>query len=621
MTRRQKKTLIRIIIAAILLVFGLILPLHEHLKLAILLASYAVVGYDILMKAILGIISLQPFDENFLMAVASLGALFIAEPLEAVAVMWLYQVGELFQSVAVGKSRRSIAALMDIRPDYANVETPDGIETLDPSEVQVGAITVVLPGEKIPIDGVVIEGSSSLNTAALTGESLPRDVSVGDEISGGCVNISGVLRVRTLRPFGESTAARILDLIENAASKKSRSEQFISRFARIYTPAVCISALLLAVAPPLLLWALGNPLSFTEWVYRALTFLVISCPCALVISVPLTFFAGLGSASRAGVLIKGSNYMETLARVRTVAFDKTGTVTEGVFEVAGIHHSSDPERLLRAAALAESYSNHPISASLVSAYKSLTGEEPDISRVSDIREHPGKGITARVDGAEVAVGNSRLMSELGISHRECTHVGTVVHVASSGDYEGHVLISDRVKSGAKAAIQSLRSAGVRETVMLTGDKRETAEAVGRELGIDKIHAELLPDGKVEAVEALLTELEGTDGKLAFVGDGINDAPVLSRADVGISMGSLGSDAAIEASDVVIMDDDPARIASAIRISRKTLSIVRQNIAFALGVKLLCLVLGALGFANMWLAIFADVGTMVLAVLNALRALH
>ncbi len=620
MTRKQKKVLARIIVSATILAASFFVPDIFYLPTAVLTVAYLTVGYDILIKAFSGIVALRPFDENFLMALASVGAFFISEPLEAVAVMWLYQVGELFQSVAVGKSRRSIAELMDIRPDYANLETEEGTVTVDPDEVPVGAVTVVLPGEKIPIDGRIIEGRSSLNTSALTGESLPRDVETGEEVSGGCINISGALRIRTTRPFGESTAARILDLIENASSKKSKSEQFISRFARIYTPVVCLAALLLATVPPLILFALGNPLSFSDWIYRALTFLVISCPCALVISVPLTFFAGLGRASGEGILIKGSNYIETVANIGSVAFDKTGTVTEGVFEVTGIYHSSDPERMLYLAAHAEIYSKHPISTGLLNAFEKNTGHLPRPERVSDAQDLPGRGITATVDGVSVAVGNVRLMKELGITYRECEHVGTALHVAANGSYMGYIVIADKPKWEARWAVKALRRIGIGNIVILTGDRGDVAEEVGRYLTVNRVYPELLPSGKVGIVESMLSELSGSGKTLAFVGDGINDAPVLTRADVGISMGALGSDAAIEASDVVIMDDDVRKVVTAIEISRKVVSIVRQNIAFALTVKFICLGLGAFGIANMWIAIFADVGTMVIAVLNSLRAM-
>ena len=618
MTKKQKKMLWRIVISAALLALLFLLPLEGWARFALFLLPYGVIGYDILLKAFKGIVSGQPFDENFLMAVATLGAIALGEYPEGVAVMLFYQIGELFQSYAVGKSRRSISALMDIRPDSANLLGEDGeIRTVDPDEVPLGAVIVVRPGEKVPIDGTVVKGESSLDTAALTGESIPREAHEGSEVISGCINLSGLLEIRTTREFGESTVSRILDLVENATSRKSKSENFISRFARVYTPAVCFGALALALLPPLLSLLLGREAQFSVWLYRALTFLVISCPCALVISIPLSFFAGIGGASAQGVLIKGSNFMETLSEVRTVVLDKTGTLTQGNFEVSGVHHSAiEDKKLIELAAHAETYSTHPISRSLVRAY----GSEPDASRVSEVREISGKGVRARVDGREIAVGNARLMEELGCEAIDCHSVGTVVHVAIDGAYAGHILISDLVKEGAKEAVEAMRRTGVRRIVMLTGDIRAVGENVARRLGLDEVKSELLPDDKVDALEELLKETQPGE-KLAFVGDGINDAPVLSRADVGIAMGALGSDAAIEAADVVLMDDDPAKIAKAIRISRKCLRIVKENTWFAIGVKLLCLVLGALGLAGMWAAIFADVGVMVLAVLNALRALN
>ena len=622
MTKKQKKMLYRILIAAVLFLAAKFIPMPMLVSTTLYFAAYVTIGYDILRKAWKGICNHQVFDENFLMAVATIGAIALAvyeksgDYAEAVAVMLFYQIGELFQSCAVGKSRRSIASLMDIRPDYANIERDGKLEQVDPDEVAVGSVIVVQPGEKVPLDGVVIEGASTLNTAALTGESLPRDVMTGDEIVSGCINMTGVLKVRTTKAFGESTVSKILELVENSSSHKSRSENFISRFARVYTPAVCYGALALAVLPPLFNLISGSPAAWGVWVYRALTFLVISCPCALVISIPLSFFAGLGGASREGILIKGSNYLETLSKTKTVVFDKTGTLTQGVFEVTGVHHSPMEERkLLAYAALAECASSHPISKSLQKA----CGGELDRSRVTDIEERSGRGVIATVDGHSVAAGNSRLMEELGISWQECRSVGTIVHMAVDGAYAGHIVISDVVKPGAREAIAALRRAGVRKTVMLTGDMQKVAAKVAEELGVDDFRAELLPGDKVSEVERLLGE-KGKDDCLAFVGDGINDAPVLSRADIGIAMGAMGSDAAIEAADVVLMDDDPMKIAKGIQISRKCLRIVYENIAFALGIKALCLVLGALGLANMWAAIFADVGVMVLAVLNAIRAL-
>lgn len=619
MNKKQKKMLLRIIAAAALLICFSLLPVEGWLRFVLFMIPYGVIGYDILVKAVKGILNRQVFDENFLMAVATVGAIILGEYSEGVAVMLFYQIGELFQSYAVGKSRRNISELMDIRPDYANVEREDGsVERTDPDEVEIGSMIVVGPGEKVPIDGVIAEGKSSLNTSALTGESLPREAAEGDEVISGCINMSGVLKIRTTKEFGESTVSKILDLVENASSKKSRSEQFISRFAKVYTPAVCYSALALAVLPPIVrMLFFGMPPAWGDWVMRALTFLVISCPCALVISIPLSFFAGIGGAGNAGVLVKGSNYLEALARTKYVVFDKTGTMTQGVFEVSGVHHSPmDAEKLLEYAALAEYHSSHPISKSLKAAY----GKALDPARVTEVEEIGGNGVTAKVDGIPVAAGNTRLMDRLGIECMECRSAGTVVHMAVDGKYAGHILISDRVKPHAKEAILALKKCGVKKTVMLTGDRRQTAYQVAEELGIDEVHSELLPGDKVEKVEALL-EQKGEKEILAFVGDGINDAPVLSRADIGIAMGALGSDAAIEAADVVLMDDDPLKIAKAIRIARKCMRIVYENIYFAIGIKLLCLLLGALGIANMWLAIFADVGVMVIAVLNAIRALY
>ena len=623
MTKKQKKMLYRILAAAVLFLAAKLLPLPALVSAALYLAAYLTVGHDILRKAWKGICNRQVFDENFLMAVATVGAIALAlyeksgDYSEAVAVMLFYQIGELFQSYAVGKSRRSITALMDIRPDYANIERDGTLEQVDPDEVAVGTVITVQPGEKVPIDGVVESGASTLNTAALTGESLPRDVCAGDEIISGCINMTGVLKVRTTKAFGESTVSKILELMENSSSHKSRSESFISRFAKVYTPAVCCSALALTLLPPLVLTLTGADAGWGVWVYRALTFLVISCPCALVISIPLSFFAGLGGAGKEGVLIKGSNYLEALSQTRTVVFDKTGTLTQGVFEVSAVHHSPmAQEKLLEYAALAECASSHPISKSLQKA----CGGTLDRSRVADIQEHSGRGVTAVVDGVPVAAGNGKLMEELGIAWHECHSIGTIVHLAVNGEYAGHIVISDLEKPHARDAIAALRAAGVTKTVMLTGDIQKVADYVARDLGVDEVHAGLLPADKVARVEELLAaEPEGA--KLAFVGDGINDAPVLSRADIGIAMGAMGSDAAIEAADVVLMDDDPMKIAKAIKISRKCLRIVRENIVFSLGVKLLCLLLVALGYANMWMGIFADVGVMVLAVLNAIRALR
>ena len=623
MTKKQKKMLYRILSAAALFLAARLLPLPAIVSAVLYLAAYLTVGYDILRKAWRGIRNRQIFDENFLMAVATIGAIALAlyeksgDYSEAVAVMLFYQIGELFQSCAVGRSRRSITALMDIRPDYANIERDGKLEQVDPDEVAVGTLIIVQPGEKVPIDGVVEEGESTLNTAALTGESLPRDVKSGDEIISGCINMTGVLKVRTTKVFGESTVSKILELMENSGSHKSRSESFISRFARVYTPAVCYSALALAVLPPLALTLSGADANWGTWLYRALTFLVISCPCALVISIPLSFFAGLGGAGKEGILIKGSNYLEALSQTKTVVFDKTGTLTQGVFEVSAVHHSPmAQEKLLEYAALAECASSHPISKSLQKA----CGGALDRSRVTDIQEHSGRGVTAVVDGVAVAAGNGKLMDELGVAWQACRSVGTIVHLAVNGEYAGHIVISDMEKPHARAAITALRAAGVTKTVMLTGDIQKVAEVVARDLGVDEVHAELLPADKVTQVEALLDN-EPQGAKLAFVGDGINDAPVLSRADIGIAMGAMGSDAAIEAADVVLMDDDPMKLAKAIKISRKCLRIVRENIVFSLGVKLLCLLLVALGVANMWMGIFADVGVMVLAVLNAIRALR
>ena len=636
MTKKQKKMLTRILVAALMLIGlkliptavfsqldGLLFPgAGRWLRLALYLVDYAVIGYDILRKALKGIIKGRVFDENFLMAIATVGALALAiyengDYAEAIAVMLFYQIGELFESYAVGKSRRNISQLMDIRPDYANIEQEGRLIQVDPEELPVGTVIVVQPGEKVPIDGVVTEGSSALDTSALTGESLPREVQPGDEIISGCVNLSGLLHIRTTKEFGQSTVSKILELVENASSRKSRSEDFISRFARVYTPAVCGAALALFLLPPIIrLLFLGLEAQWGQWLYRALTFLVISCPCALVISIPLSFFAGIGGASRAGILVKGSNYLEALSKTRCVVFDKTGTLTEGVFEVEGIHHSSmENEKLIEYAALAESASSHPISRSLQRSY----GKEIDRSRVTEIQEISGQGVTAMVDGTPVAAGNDKLMRRLGIDYVPCRSVGTIIHVAIDGVYAGHIVISDLIKAHAKAAISALKEAGVERTVMLTGDASAVAEHVAQKLGIDQVYSQLLPADKVAKVEQLLAERKGR-GKLAFVGDGVNDAPVLSRADIGIAMGALGSDAAIEAADVVLMDDDPLKIAKAIKISRKCLRIVYENIVFAIGIKLICLALGALGLANMWLAIFADVGVMVIAVLNAIRCL-
>ena len=623
MTKKQKKMLLRIIIAAVMLAALYFLPVTGWLRLGLYLVTYLVIGYDILKKAGQGIANGRVFDENFLMAVATVGAFALAiyeksgDYNEAIAVMLFYQVGELFQSYAVGKSRKNISALMDIRPDYANIEQDGKLVQVDPDEVAVGTVIVVQPGEKAPIDGVVVEGSSTLNTSALTGESLPRDVHEGDEIISGCINMTGVLKIRTTKAFGESTVSRILELVENSSSRKSRSEDFIAKFARIYTPVVCYSALALAVLPPVIRLVGGMDGQWEQWIYRALTFLVTSCPCALVVSIPLSFFAGIGGTSHEGILIKGSNYLETLSQVRTVVFDKTGTLTRGVFEVTAVHHSDmDEQKLLEYAALAECASSHPISKSLQRAY----GKAIDRSRVTDIQELSGHGVTAVVDGHPVAAGNSKLMEQLGIPYHDCHSVGTIIHMAVDGQYAGHIVISDVVKPHAKEAIEALHKAGVEKTVMLTGDAKKAADAVAAELGVDEVHSELLPGDKVDKVESLLAQQSGK-AKLAFVGDGVNDAPVLGRADIGIAMGAMGSDAAIEAADIVLMDDEPLQIAKAIRISRKCIGIVYENIVFALAVKFACLVLVAIGLADMWAAIFADVGVMVLAVLNAIRALR
>lgn len=620
MNKKQKKVLIRIIVAAVLMIALSVIPVVPSkgvIRFVLFMIPYLVIGYDILRKAFKGILNRQVFDENFLMAVATVGAILLGDYVEGTAVMLFYQIGELFQSYAVGKSRRNISELMDIRPDYANIEVDGEITQVDPDEVEIGTVIVVQPGEKVPIDGVVEQGKASLNTNALTGESKPREVQEGDEVISGCINMTGLLHIRTTKEFGESTVSKILDLVENSSSKKSRSENFITKFAKYYTPAVCYGALALAVLPPLVrMFAMGLDPSFGDWIYRALTFLVISCPCALVISIPLSFFAGLGGASHEGVLVKGSNYLETLAGVKCVVFDKTGTMTQGVFEVIGVHHSKlEEQKLLEYAAHAECHSTHPISKSLCKAYQGKI----DQSRVTDVEEIGGNGIIAVVDGKKIAVGNSKLMRKIGVACQECHKVGTVVHVAIDGEYSGHILIADVLKPNAKKAIEALHRAGIAHTVMLTGDDSRVAAQIAEELRISEVHSELLPGDKVTQVEALLAK-QPAKSKLAFVGDGINDAPVLSRADIGIAMGALGSDAAIEAADVVLMDDDPLKISKAIRIARKCIGIVYENIYFAIGIKLLCLLLGAIGIANMWFAIFADVGVMVLAVLNAIRAL-
>ena len=616
MNKKQKKMLIRIIIAAVLIVVFSLLPAEGYLRFVLFMIPYLVIGYDILKKAFKGILNKQVFDENFLMAVATVGAILLGDYSEGVAVMLFYQIGELFQSYAVGKSRRNISELMDIRPDYANIEKDGTLEQVDPDEVEIGTIIVVQPGEKVPIDGVIIEGISTLNTSALTGESLPRDAKAGDEVISGCINMTGLLKIRTTKEFGESTVSKILELVENSSSRKSKSENFISKFAKYYTPAVCYGALALAFIPPIVLLIMGKSAMWGDWIYRALTFLVISCPCALVISIPLSFFAGIGGASNQGILVKGSNYLETLAQTKYVVFDKTGTMTQGVFEVSGIHHNEMPdEKLLEYAALAECSSSHPISKSLQKAY----GKPIDRNRVTDIEEISGNGVIAKVDGISVAAGNTKLMNRLGIAYQDCHHVGTVVHMAIDGKYAGHILISDIIKPHAKEAIAELKKAGISKTVMLTGDSKRVADQIAEELGIQEVYSELLPADKVSRVEELLNQKSEKD-KLAFVGDGINDAPVLSRADIGIAMGALGSDAAIEAADIVLMDDDPLKISKAIKIARKCIRIVYENIYFAIGIKILCLILGALGIANMWVAIFADVGVMILAVLNAIRTL-
>ena len=609
MNKKQKKMLIRIIVAAVLIVLFSKLPIDGYVRFGLFMIPYLVIGYDILQKAFKGIRNKQVFDENFLMAVATVGAILLGDYSEGVAVMLFYQIGELFQSYAVGKSRRNISELMDIRPDYANIEVDGKLEQVDPDEVEIGT-------EKVPIDGVIIDGVSILNTSALTGESLPRDAKAGDEVISGCINMTGVLKIRTIREFGESTVSKILELVENSSSRKSKSENFISKFAKYYTPVVCYGALALAFIPPIVLLIMGKPAMWGDWIYRALTFLVISCPCALVISIPLSFFAGIGGASNQGVLVKGSNYLETLAQTSYVVFDKTGTMTQGVFEVSGVHHNEiSDEKLLEYAALAECSSSHPISKSLQKAY----GKPIDRNRVTDIEEISGNGVTAKVDGISVAAGNAKLMKRLGISYQECHHVGTVIHMAVDGKYEGHILISDILKPHAKEAIAELKKAGIKKTVMLTGDSKRVADQVAKELGIGEVYSELLPADKVSKVEELLHQKSEKE-KLAFVGDGINDAPVLSRADIGIAMGALGSDAAIEAADIVLMDDDPLKISKAIKIARKCIHIVYENIYFAIGIKILCLILGALGIANMWMAIFADVGVMIIAVLNAIRTL-
>ena len=622
MNKKQKKMLVRILVSGVLMVILHFLPIQGLVRFLLYMIPYLIIGYDILRKAFKGILNRQPIDESLLMTIATLGAIVIAvfdsgDYTEAIAVMLFYQVGEWFQSYAVGKSRRNISELMDIRPDYANVEQDGKLVQVEPDEVEIGTVIVVQPGEKVPIDGIILEGTSTLNTSALTGESLPREAKAGDEIISGCINMSGLLKIQTTREFGESTVSKILDLVENASSRKSKPEDFITKFARVYTPAVVYSAIALALLPPLVrMGILGLAADWGAWIYRALTFLVISCPCALVISIPLSFFAGIGGASKEGVLVKGSNYLEALSRTKTIVFDKTGTLTQGVFQVSGIHHSQmKEEKLLEYAALAESASSHPISKSLQKAY----GKELDRSRVTDIQEISGQGVTAKVDGTEVAAGNIKLMERLGISYEDCHQVGTIIHMAVNGAYAGHILISDVEKPKAKEAVTALKKAGIQKTVMLTGDSKKVAAQVAERLGIDEVYSELLPQGKVEKMEELLAHRQEKD-VIAFVGDGINDAPVLSRADIGIAMGAMGSDAAIEAADVVLMDDEPLKIAKAIKISRKCLSIVYENIWFAIGIKVICLILGALGIANMWAAIFADVGVMILAVLNAIRAL-
>ena len=616
MNKKQKKMLVRIIISFVLVVVFSQLPVEGYPRFGLFMIPYLIIGYDILKKAFKGIRNKQVFDENFLMAVATIGAILLGDYTEGTAVMLFYQIGELFQSYAVGRSRRNISELMDIRPDYANVENNGELEQVDPDEVAIGTIIIVQPGEKVPIDGVITEGTSTLNTSALTGESLPRSAKVGDEVISGCINMTGLLKIRTTKEFGESTVSKILELVENSSSRKSKSENFISKFAKYYTPAVCYGALALALLPPIVLLLMGKPAMWGDWIYRALTFLVISCPCALVISIPLSFFAGIGGASNQGVLVKGSNYLETLAQTKYVVFDKTGTMTQGVFEVSGIHHNEmSDEKLLEYAALAECSSSHPISKSLQKAY----GKPVDRNRVTDIEEISGNGVIAKVEGVSVAVGNAKLMKKLGIAYQECHHVGTVVHMAVDGRYAGHILISDIIKPHAKEAIAELKKAGISRTVMLTGDSKRVADQVATELGIDEVYSELLPADKVTKVEKLLDKKTAKE-KLAFVGDGINDAPVLSRADIGIAMGALGSDAAIEAADIVLMDDDPLKISKAIKIARKCIRIVYENIYFAIGIKVLCLILGAIGIANMWMAIFADVGVMIIAVLNAIRAL-
>ena len=618
MSKKQKKVLMRIICSTIFIIILSLLPIEGYVRFGLFMVPYLIIGYDILKKAIKGILKRQVFDENFLMAVATVGAIILGDYTEGVAVMLFYQIGELFQSYAVGKSRRNISELMDIRPDYANVEVDGKLEKIDPDEVKMGSMIVVKPGEKVPIDGVIVDGNATLNTSALTGESMPREVTLGDEVISGCINMNGVLKIQTTKEFGESTVSKILDLVENASSKKSKSENFITKFARIYTPFVCYAALALAVLPPLFsMLILKADANWQVWVYRALTFLVISCPCALVISIPLSFFAGIGGASKKGILVKGSNYLEILADTKYVVFDKTGTMTQGVFEVSGIHHNHmADEKLLEYAALAESYSSHPISLSIKRAY----GKDIDQSRVRNIEEISGHGVVAQIDGVTVAAGNSKLMNQLGIEYKDCHHIGTVIHMAIDGTYEGHILISDILKPTAKEAVRKLKKTGVAKTVMLTGDSKAVADKIAKELQIEEVYSELLPADKVTKVEELLSQKRNKE-KLAFVGDGINDAPVLSRADIGIAMGALGSDAAIESADIVLMDDDPVKIATAIQISKKCLRIVYENIYFAIGIKLFCLLLGAIGIANMWAAIFADVGVMVIAVLNAVRVLY